>query len=46
MIQGFCHHSVTIVKSEQWPTQANHIAINLHKKTSFVSNTSSVLRSQ
>jgi len=35
--------SVIIVESQQWPTQANHIAIYLHKKTSFVSDTSSVL---
>ena len=42
MIQACSHHSAIIVKS-QWPTQANHIAIYFHKKTNFMSDTSSIL---
>jgi len=35
-----------LVKSQQWPTPSESIAIYLHKETSFVFNTSSVLRGQ
>jgi len=30
-----CEANTIIVESQQWPTQANHIAIYLHKKTNF-----------
>jgi len=36
-------YNAVIVKSQQWPTPSESIAIYLHKETSFVCYTSSVL---
>jgi len=41
-IQACTHHSVMTVKSQQWSTPSESIAIYRVKETSFVCNTSSV----
>ena len=43
MIQACIHHSAIIVKSQQWPTPRESLAIYLRKETSLVCYTSAVL---